>query len=128
MNDRTTQILLLAVSILLAHLLHTASVATSVHAAEVGTAPSVLRATVIELVDEGGQVRANLKVEPDGEVVFRMIDAKGTIRVKMGAAEDGSGLVLFDDRTEPAVHILAKRTGTTLTLAEKGRETRVFKP
>lgn len=88
----------------------------------------MLRARMIELVDDRGQVRADLKVETGGEVVFRMRDAKGTIRVKLGASEDGSGLLLLDDRTEPAVHLLAKRTGTTVTLAERGKEKRVIKP
>jgi hypothetical protein len=83
---------------------------------------------MIELVDERGRVRANLKVEAEGEAVFRIFDAKGTIRVKVGGSEDGSGLVLLDDRTEPAVHLLAKSAGTTLTLAEKGKEKRVIRP
>ena len=42
-----------------------------------------------ELVDDSGQVRANLKVETGDEVVFRLRDAKGTVRFKLGASEDG---------------------------------------
>jgi hypothetical protein len=83
---------------------------------------------MLELVDERGQVRASLKVEPGGEAIFRLADAKGTIRVKLGASEDGSGLILMDGRTEPAVHLLAAPTGTTVTLAEKGKEKRVIRP
>lgn len=78
------------------------------------TAASVVRAQAIELVDERGQIRAQLNVESNGEVVFRLRDAKGTIRVKLGASEDGSGLLLLNESTEPGVHILAKRSGTSL--------------
>ena len=57
-----------------------------------------------------------------------MMDAKGTIRVKLGASEEGSGLVLLDDNTEPGVHLLASRGGTKVSVAQKGKETRVFQP
>jgi hypothetical protein len=77
---------------------------------------SVLRAQAIELVDDQGQVRAQLTVESSGETVFRLRDATGTIRVKLAAAEDGSGLLLLDEATEPGVHLLAKSSGATLTL------------
>ena len=129
MRNRTTQALLLVTSALVMTLLvRTWSMSASAQAGQLGTHPTVVRAQTIELVDNQGRIRANLKVEPDGEAVFRMMDAKGTIRVKIAAAEDGSGLLLLDDRTEPGVHALAKRQGTTLTLAEKGKEARVLKP
>ena len=127
MKERTTQVLLAAVIVLLmAQLMR--SVLPAAHAGEAGKVPAVLSARMIELVDERGQSRASLKTEPGGEVVFRLRDAKGIIRVKLGGSEDGSGLLLLDDRTEPAVHLLAKRTGTTVTVAEKGKEKRVIKP
>jgi hypothetical protein len=91
-----------------------------------GVAP-VLRARAIELVDGGGRVRAQLDVEASGEVVLRLRDANGTIRVKIGASEEGSGLVLLDEATEPGIHMLAKRAGTTLTVA-KGRQQHTIKP
>jgi hypothetical protein len=127
MKERTTQALLMLVGLLLAAQL-VWSLLPGVQADETEKVPAVLRARSLELVDERGQVRANLKVEPSGEVVFRLRDAKGTIRAKLAASEDGSGLLLIDDRTEPAVHLLAKSTGTTVTLAEKGKEKRVIKP
>ena len=89
--------------------------------------PSVLRARAIELVDDRGLVRAQLDVESSGEVVFRLRDASGTIRVKVGASEEGSGLVLLDEATEPGIHMLAKRGGTSLTLA-KGKQQHTIKP
>ncbi len=91
------------------------------------TVPSVTRAQAIELVDERGQIRARLNVESNGEVVFRLLDAKGTIRVKLGASEDGSGLLLASEATEPGVHILATRAGTSLTLVRHGQR-RVIAP
>ncbi|HVS14290.1 MAG TPA: hypothetical protein VMV46_10215 [Thermoanaerobaculia bacterium] len=74
---------------------------------------SVLRVRGLELVDATGQVRAQLSVEPDGEVLFRMRDAAGTIRVKLGAGDHGSGLLLIDEATEPGVQIIARRAATS---------------
>jgi hypothetical protein len=129
MSDRSTQVLLAIVAALLAaNFFRTAHVADTARADEAEQVPAVLRARMFELVDERGQVRANLKVEPDGVAVFRLRDAAGTIRVKLGADGDGSGLLLLDDRTEPAIHLLAQPAGTTLTLAEEGKERRVFSP
>jgi hypothetical protein len=89
---------------------------------------TVVRARALELVDEQGQVRAQLNVESNGEAVFRLRDARGTVRVKLGASEEGSGLLLLDDATEPGVHILAKSAGPTLTLRGKDGQQRVIKP
>jgi hypothetical protein len=123
MNVRNTQLLLAAIAILLAaHLFRTA---LSMENEEV---PAVLRARLLELVDQEGHCRANLKVEDGGEVVFRLRDATGTIRVKIGAGKDGSGIVLMDDRTEPAVQLLAKRAGTSMTLSQEGKTKRVITP
>ncbi len=95
----------------------------------------VLRGRALELVDEDNQVRSRINVEPDGEVVFRLIDRKGTIRVKLGAGEGGSGLLLLDEATEPGVHVIARRTGTperptttSLTLRGGDGGQRVIKP
>jgi len=75
-----------------------------------------------ELVGDDGMRRANIKVEPSGEVVFRMMDKTGTIRVKLGANEDGSGLVLLDNSTEPAIHALAKKEGGKVSLLKEGKK------
>jgi hypothetical protein len=72
----------------------------------------VLRGRSLELIDAGGQVRAQFNVEPDGEAVFRIRDAKGTIRVKLGAGSDGSALLLIDEMTEPGIQIVARRAAT----------------
>lgn len=95
--------------------------------ADAKTAPGVVRATAIELVDSFGRVRAQLNVESGGQVVFRLRDSNGTVRAKLGADEAGSGLLLLDAATEPGVHILATRTRTSLTLQREGRR-RVLVP
>ena len=95
-------------------------------AADARETQTVLRAQSIELVDDSGQVRAQLNVTPGGEVVFRLRDAKGTIRVKLGASEAGSGLLLANERTESGVHILAQRT--TSALLQRGAKRRVLRP
>lgn len=102
-----------------------------------GAAPdeaTVLRGRALEIVDEHGQTRSRLNVEPDGEVVLRMADHNGAIRVKLGAGEGGSGLLLADEATEPGVHLIARRTGsqarpttTSLTLRAGGQQ-QVIRP
>ena len=72
-----------------------------------------------ELVDQNGKQRALIKVEEDGEVVFRLKDAAGSIRVKLGAGSNGSGMVLLDENTNPGVHMLAKKSGSTITVLSK---------
>ena len=90
--------------------------------------PETIRARAIELVDREGRVRGQLNVEPNGEAVFRLRDAKGEIRVKLGADGDGSGLILLDGATEPRIHMLAKESGTTVTLTSKAGQRRVIAP
>ena len=74
-----------------------------------------------ELVGDNGSRRASIKVESSGEVVMRLMDQDGTIRVKLGANDDGSGLVLLDGSTEPAVHALAKKDGGKVTVQAQGK-------
>ncbi|HEX8846166.1 MAG TPA: hypothetical protein VF791_16075 [Pyrinomonadaceae bacterium] len=87
----------------------------------------LVRARAIELVDEGGKVRAQLNVESTGEVVFRLRDAKGTIRSKFGADESGSGLSLMDDRTEATVQIRANQSGGSMILIDRDGNKRAIK-
>lgn len=48
-----------------------------------------------------------------------MRDDGGTIRIKMGADETGSGFVFLDDQTNPAIHGLAKKDGGRITVTDK---------
>ncbi len=88
----------------------------------------VLRAQAIELVESNGQVRAQLNVEPTGEVVLRLRDETGTIRIKLGASRSGSALALLNDSTEVGVHIVAERGGSSLKLKNKDGVERVVVP
>lgn len=83
--------------------------------------PSVLRARAIELVDRHGQPRMQIKVERGGEVVFRLRDQSGAVRVKMGASRTGSGLLLLNEATEPGIQMLAGAERTLLSL-QRGSE------
>jgi hypothetical protein len=74
---------------------------------------SVLRGRSLELVDATGQIRAEFTVEPDNEAVFRLRDSAGIIRVKLGAGDNGSGLLFLDETTEPGVQIVARRSATS---------------
>jgi hypothetical protein len=90
--------------------------------------PAVLRGRALELVDGRGQLRARFNVETGGQIVLRLMDQEGTIRVKLGAGKDGSGLLLNNDATEPGVHILAKDTGSSLKLKNKDGRERIITP
>lgn len=85
-----------------------------------------IRVKEFELVDNKGTVRAEMKVEPDGEVMLRLRDKTRTIRVKLGANEDGSGLVLLNNSTEVGIHALAKKAGSTFTVVGKDGKKREF--
>jgi hypothetical protein len=90
-------------------------------------APNI-RARSIELVDSKGQSRALLSVEANGETVFRLRDAEGTLRIKLGAVKDGSALLLLNDSTEVGIHALAKNNGTSVTLVNKKGEKKIINP
>jgi hypothetical protein len=90
--------------------------------------PKVIRAESLELVDGRGQVRAHIYLGEDGGGNLRLRSGDGTVRVKLGATADGSGLLLFDKEAEPGVWLAANKAGTSVTLAEKGKEKRVIKP
>lgn len=81
----------------------------------------VIKAQRIELVDEHGKIRASLKYE-EGETIFRLMDADGTIRVKLGGGRDGSGLVLLNDSTEVGIQALAKSNEAFLKIEEDGKK------
>jgi len=90
--------------------------------------PKVIRAQEIELVDQRGQVRAQLHIGEDGGGNLRLRSGDGTVRVKLAGTADGSGLLLLDKEAEPALWLASGKSGTSVTLAEKGKEKRVIKP
>ncbi|MEX2138047.1 MAG: hypothetical protein WD894_02210 [Pirellulales bacterium] len=129
MNRRTNQVLLTAVFVLLvAHLFRSAPAVDIAGAKEAGNPPEVIRAQGFELVNKQGKVVAQLYIGEQGGGNIRLRSADGTIRVKLGANDEGSSLLLCDDRAEPAVRLASDKTGTSATLAEKGKEKKVLKP
>ena len=99
----------LALALLVLNLVLLALFFTQRRAAAAQPIEPIIRARTLELVDAHGRVRSRLSVETDGEVILRLFDQTGTIRVKLGASESGSGLLLTDETTEPGVQILARR-------------------
>jgi hypothetical protein len=98
-------------------------------------APAVLRGRALELVDDHGRVRAEIKVlpaepnlkMPDGTVgypetvLLRLVDSKGGPNVKLAATEDGSGLVLGGE--DGYVQILSRGPKNLVKIVKKdGRE------
>ena len=127
MKERTTQALFGTVAILLlAHLVRPALTSSPAQAQQVEKIPAVLRAQAVELVDKKGQVVAQLHVGEDGGGNLRLRSGDGVVRVKLGGTADGSGLLLFDKEAEPAISLAVNRSGTSVTLAEKGKAKRVI--
>lgn len=99
--------------------------ATSINQTE---EPQIIRAKSFEFVDENGMVRASLHADVNGETIFRLRNSKGEIRVKLGADEDGSGLLLLNGKTEPGIHMLSKNNPTEITVTDGSGVKKVIKP
>ena len=101
----------------------------------------IIRARAFEIVDDHGHVRAEIKVlpaqpdfkMPDGTkgypetVQLRLITSQGGPNVKLGATEDGSGLVLGAEKEY--LQLLARGTNDPFVkiVTKDGRE-RLMKP
>jgi hypothetical protein len=101
----------------------------------------VLRGRALELVDERGRVRAEIKVlpaqpdakMPDGTrgypeaVQLRLISSTGSPHVKLVAPEDGSALVLGGQRGA-YVQIMSRDVAPFVKVHGAGGRERVVKP
>jgi hypothetical protein len=115
MKERITRGLLALVAVLLtAHLLCWSSPRARAWTGLDGVAP-VLRAHEIQLVSRDG---GNL----------RLRSAEDEVRVKLGAARDGSALLLLDQDTEPGLRLATDNGQTRITLASRGRTPQVLQP
>ena len=78
----------------------------------------VIRAKLIELVNENGDVVGQLYLGEGGSGQIRLRNASGDVRVKLGVSNDGSGagLVMMDAGTQPAVWLAAAAGGAKLEL------------
>jgi hypothetical protein len=106
-----------------------------------GVAP-ILRGRALEIVDDGGRVRASITIlpadptvkMPDGStgypetVLLRLITSQGRPNVKIGASENGSGLGLGGESDPTYVQILADGPSTSVKLSDKDGRERLIKP
>jgi hypothetical protein len=111
-----------------------------------GVAP-VLRGRALEIVDEKGKVRADIKINPaetmpdcavsqnpacgrtfPETVILHMSDPNGLIRVKLDASSDGSGFMLANDSQQPGVNMSAKGTGSFMRVTDKDGREQIVKP
>jgi hypothetical protein len=104
-----------------------------------GLAP-VRRAHALEIVDDHGRVRAEIKVlpaqpaakMPDGTtgypeaVQFRLISSQNSPHVKLGTTEDGSGLVLGGEKGY--TQLLSRGTDPFIKIVTKDGRERTIKP
>lgn len=102
----------------------------------------VLRGRGLEIVDDRGRVRASIQIQPadpdfkmpDGTVgypetvLLRLIDSKGGPNVKLGASDDGAGLLIGGESDPTYVQILAKGPNTSLKLINKDGREHLIKP
>jgi len=104
------------------------------------TVAPMLRGRGLQIVDEGGKVRASIQVLPastqkNGErsaetVLLRLITEKGRPSVKIASSEESAGLTLVgpSNTKDTYVKLGAKGTTSSLTLKnEDGRE-QIIKP
>lgn len=106
-----------------------------------GTLP-VLRGRALEIVDDQGRVRADLKVYPadpkvkmpDGTTgypetaMLRIYTSKGGPNVKLATTEDGSALVLGGESNPMYAQILSRGASPLLKLVNKAGREQVIKP
>ena len=91
--------------------------------------PKVIRAQSIELVDARGEVRLQLHLGEDGSGNLRIRDGNGKVRVKLGTSAAGStGLLLMDQSVEPAVWLVADKSGSSITLLGPDGKRRAVTP
>lgn len=77
----------------------------------------LVRARVIEIVNEQGEMRAQLYVGENGGGAMRIRSGNGEIRVKFGATDDGgAALLLMDRTTTPTIQLQSAAQGPYVKL------------
>jgi hypothetical protein len=90
--------------------------------------PDVVRARLIELINDRGEMRAQLHVAENGSGELRLRSGSGEVRVKLGATDDGAILLLLDGSTEPGVRLATEKDGPSLRLIDRTKGERVVAP
>ena len=102
----------------------------------------VLRGRELQLVDDQGRVRADLKVYPadpkvkmpDGTtgypeaVMLRLYSSQGRPNIKLATTEDGAGLVLGGEANPTYVQILSRGGNPFVKIVNKDGREQVIKP
>ncbi len=115
---------------------------TRAHPVAADTVPAVLRGRALEIVDEGGHVRASLKVYPadpkvkmpDGTtgypetVLLRLINSEGRPNIKIDASDLGAG-VMVGGESNPTYGLLSARGAmTSIKLIDSNERQQTIKP
>jgi hypothetical protein len=89
----------------------------------------ILRGKGLQIVDDGGKVRASISIFPaeklkDGStypetVLFRLITPDGRPSVKLSAMPDGSGMALSDGQGLSYVQVLARGDDPQINIIDK---------
>jgi hypothetical protein len=109
-------------------LLFGALVLTNARAATEFPPADVLRAKLIELVNEAGEMRAQLFIGENGGGQMRLRNGAGEIRVKLGATDDGAILLMLDRETEPGVRLATESSGPNLKLIDPAKGETIVAP
>ena len=129
---RSMRINRLAISLTAINLLAMLAFWSQMQVTSAQAVPDIVRAKGLEIVDDSGNVRAQILVQPNGGgVLFRLIDEKHKPLVKLGASKDGSGLMLTGDPATQewsGIQVMAKPGGSTLRLLNLDGKERVIKP
>jgi hypothetical protein len=102
----------------------------------------VLRGRELQLVDQRGRVRVEMKIlppdptvkMPDGTtgypetVLLRLIDSQGRPNVKIAATEDGSGISLGGNANPTHIQILSRGDKTLLKLVNRDNKQQLIAP
>lgn len=83
----------------------------------------MLRVRGLQIVDDQGRVRSEIKVEPANEakgysdtVIFRLVTPDGKPRVKLTTSREGAGLLLLGDGDETFARLKGNGKVSTLEL------------
>jgi hypothetical protein len=91
-------------------------------------ATDVIRARLIELVNERGEMRAQLHLTENGGGELTLRNGAGEIRLKLGTTNDGVGLLMVDPSTQVGAHLVTSRSGPSLTLTDPQKGKTVVAP
>lgn len=84
-------------------------------------AAKIVETEKLVIRDKGGQVRASLQVDADGQVKLSLLDEKGNSGVELGADEEASGITVGNSRGRTEIQLAATRhEAGTLTMTTGG--------